>query len=315
MLSLGLLFFSFFSDFSGYIFGILLAFYAFFVKQKRLSIVFFLLTLLTFVFHLFYLKSVGFPQNILLATYFNRANQTNIFQISFIIKFFLVLSIRFLIYFSPLLLLVILKRKTLKDFWQNLRLNPVFSLLFLFPLANVLALPGATLTHPYFLFYFLPIVSVLLGNFIVKTGKYLYLFLVIHILSSIIVFGIKIYQTARFTWQYKIAQEVAEKINMHESTVCRAIMNKYVKLPFGVVALKDFFPSHIHSQNGESASSTQVKRLIKELIDREDKKHPLSDQQISEIILAKNGLELARRTIAKYREELKLLSTTFRRER
>ena len=110
-------------------------------------------------------------------------------------------------------------------------------------------------------------------------------------------------------------QEIAEKINMHESTVCRAIMNKYVKLPYGVVSLKSFFTSSIQNNNGESASSSQVKRLIKEFIDREDKKHPLGDKQISELILKENGLKIARRTIAKYREELKVLSSAFRRER
>lgn len=110
-------------------------------------------------------------------------------------------------------------------------------------------------------------------------------------------------------------REVAEKIDMHETTVCRAIMNKYVKLPAGVVALKSFFPSHIHATNGESVSNLQAKRIIKELIGLEDKKHPLSDNQIAEIIFNKYGLKLARRTVVKYREELKILSSVFRKER
>lgn len=110
-------------------------------------------------------------------------------------------------------------------------------------------------------------------------------------------------------------RDVAEKIGMHETTVCRAIMNKYVKLPAGVVALKSFFPSHIHHKNGESVSSLQAKMIIKELIGLEDKKHPLSDNQISEAIFNKHGLKLARRTVVKYREELKILSSVFRKER
>lgn len=109
--------------------------------------------------------------------------------------------------------------------------------------------------------------------------------------------------------------ELAQKINMHESTVCRAVMNKYVKAPYGVVALKDFFSSSIQDQNGQSVSSNQVKRLIKELIEQEDKKQPLSDEDIVKIILEKNGLKIARRTVAKYREELRLLSSTYRKER
>lgn len=109
--------------------------------------------------------------------------------------------------------------------------------------------------------------------------------------------------------------EVAERINMHESTVSRAIMNKYVKLPYATVALKDFFPSHIDNQNGQSFSSNFVKKLIKELIDEEDRKHPLSDQEIHNILSKGHNLTLSRRTVSKYREELKILSTTFRREK
>jgi len=110
-------------------------------------------------------------------------------------------------------------------------------------------------------------------------------------------------------------KEVAQKIDMHESTVCRAVMNKYIKTPYGVVALKDFFPSHVHDQNGQSVSSSYIKRLLKELIEQEDKKHPLSDQEIVKILWQKNQLKVARRTVAKYREELKILSTAFRRVR
>jgi RNA polymerase sigma-54 factor len=110
-------------------------------------------------------------------------------------------------------------------------------------------------------------------------------------------------------------QDVANKLQMHESTVSRAITNKYVKLPYGTVALKDFFSGGIEGQNGQEVSSNFVKFRIKELIDREDKKHPLSDEDIAGIILKHNALKVARRTITKYREELKLLSSTFRRER
>ena len=108
---------------------------------------------------------------------------------------------------------------------------------------------------------------------------------------------------------------VAKEINMHESTVCRAVMNKYVKTPFGVVALKNFFPSSIRHTNGQDVSSSHTKMLIKELIDKEDKKCPLSDQEIVGILTKEKNLNLSRRTVAKYREELKILSSTFRKER
>jgi RNA polymerase sigma-54 factor len=110
-------------------------------------------------------------------------------------------------------------------------------------------------------------------------------------------------------------KEVAQKIAVHESTVCRVVMNKYVKTPQGLVALKNLFSSHIHDQSGQLISSTQVKGLIKELIDREDPKKPLSDEDVVRILSEERHLVVARRTVAKYREELKILSSSFRKER
>lgn len=111
-------------------------------------------------------------------------------------------------------------------------------------------------------------------------------------------------------------RDIAKEIDMHETTVCRAVMNKYVELPHGnVVALKDFFTSHIHSRHGQSVSSSYVKRLIKEFIEQEDKKYPLSDQDISARLLQEKNLNVSRRTVTKYREELRVLSSTFRRVR
>lgn len=111
-------------------------------------------------------------------------------------------------------------------------------------------------------------------------------------------------------------KDVAQKLDLHETTVCRAVMNKYVQLPFGgVVALKDFFTSRIYSQDGQSVSSNYVKKLIKELIDKEDKKHPLSDENIRQILFREKQMNVSRRAITKYREELKIFSSPFRRER
>ena len=111
---------------------------------------------------------------------------------------------------------------------------------------------------------------------------------------------------------YKV---LAEKLKLNESTVSRAVMNKYVELPHGMVSLKKFFSSSLSVSGGESVSSTHIKRLIKDLIEQEDKKHPLSDQEIANSLSREKGLNISRRTVAKYREELKLLSTAFRRER
>ncbi len=109
--------------------------------------------------------------------------------------------------------------------------------------------------------------------------------------------------------------KVAEKLKIHESTVSRAVMNKYVKTPNGLVALKDFFTSSLNTQSGQTISSNYPKRLILELINKEDKKHPLSDKEIRKIISQQYNLDISRRTVAKYREELKILSTPYRRER
>jgi RNA polymerase sigma-54 factor len=92
---------------------------------------------------------------------------------------------------------------------------------------------------------------------------------------------------------------------MHESTVSRVVNNKYVHTPQGVYELKFFFHSGISSSYGESVSSVTIKQRIRKIVEAEDAKRPLSDSKIMNI-LQKEGLALARRTIAKYREELKI---------
>lgn len=109
--------------------------------------------------------------------------------------------------------------------------------------------------------------------------------------------------------------DIAGKTGMHPSTVCRAVMNKYVRVPYGVVALKDFFSSHVYASDGRSVSSTRIKRLIAELIQAEDKRKPLSDFAIARILADRHRLSVSRRTVAKYREALKILAAFYRRER
>ncbi len=105
---------------------------------------------------------------------------------------------------------------------------------------------------------------------------------------------------------------IAETIEVHESTVSRAIRGKYIQTPKGTFALKFFFKRG-YSQGEEDRSSDAIKRLIQELIDQEDKKKPLSDQRISELLQAKN-LDVARRTVAKYREALLIQPSSKRKE-
>jgi RNA polymerase sigma-54 factor len=108
-------------------------------------------------------------------------------------------------------------------------------------------------------------------------------------------------------------QDVAEKIGMHESTVSRVTTNKYVQTPRGVLPLKYFFSSGLDTESGSTVSSKMAMERIRVLIDGEDKKRPLSDQKIAEL-LRKEGLIVARRTVAKYREKMGVLSARYRKE-
>ncbi len=107
-------------------------------------------------------------------------------------------------------------------------------------------------------------------------------------------------------------QQVAEQIGMHESTVSRVTTNKYVQTPHGVYELKYFFSSGLRSDTGDDVSSKNVKMRIAELVRAEDSGHPLSDQKIVEI-LQRDGLNIARRTVAKYREQLQILPARMRK--
>jgi RNA polymerase sigma-54 factor len=108
-------------------------------------------------------------------------------------------------------------------------------------------------------------------------------------------------------------QDVAERIGMHESTVSRVTTNKYVQTPRGVFPLKYFFSSGLETESGESVSSRMAMARIRELIAAEDKRKPLSDQRIAEL-LRKEGLIVARRTVAKYRERMDILPARYRKE-
>jgi len=107
-------------------------------------------------------------------------------------------------------------------------------------------------------------------------------------------------------------QQVARQIDMHESTVSRVCSGKYVQTPRGVFELKFFFSSGLETEGGEDVSARTAKDIIRTLIEEEDKTDPLSDQKIAELLHEK-GLRIARRTVAKYREQLNILPARFRR--
>jgi RNA polymerase sigma-54 factor len=109
-----------------------------------------------------------------------------------------------------------------------------------------------------------------------------------------------------------VLRDVANDIGMHESTVSRVVNNKYMHTPQGVYEMKYFFHSGINSSFGESVSSVTIKQRIRKIIEGEDQRRPLSDSKIMNI-LQKEGLVLARRTIAKYREELRIPTSNQRK--
>ena len=109
-----------------------------------------------------------------------------------------------------------------------------------------------------------------------------------------------------------VLRDVANDIGMHESTVSRVVTNKYMHTPQGVFEMKYFFHSGISSSYGESVSSVTIKQRIRKIIENEDPRKPLSDSKIVNI-LQREGLVLARRTIAKYREELKIPTSNQRK--
>jgi len=109
-----------------------------------------------------------------------------------------------------------------------------------------------------------------------------------------------------------VLRDVANDIGMHESTVSRVVANKYMHTPRGVYEMRFFFHSGITSTMGEAISSVTIKDKIRHMIDAEDGTRPLSDSRIAEL-LGERGLPLARRTVAKYREELRIPPSNLRR--
>lgn len=108
--------------------------------------------------------------------------------------------------------------------------------------------------------------------------------------------------------------QVALEIGMHESTVSRAVANKVIQTPFGSFALRVLFSSHIESKNGQPVSQTRIKILLQQMIADEDKHRPLSDQKVAALFETHYGIQVARRTVAKYREQLCIPTASLRKK-
>lgn len=108
-------------------------------------------------------------------------------------------------------------------------------------------------------------------------------------------------------------KEIAERLGFHESTISRGVNGKYMLTPYGLYEFRYFFSSAIDTESDEKASSISIKKIIEEMIENENKNKPLSDEHISKMLKEK-GINIARRTVAKYREELGILSSSRRKK-
>jgi RNA polymerase sigma-54 factor len=106
--------------------------------------------------------------------------------------------------------------------------------------------------------------------------------------------------------------QIADIVGVHETTVSRAISGKYMSTPHGVFEMKYFFTPGYQTAGGESMSNTSVKGVIAEMVKGEDGKNPLSDKEIVDVLKTK-GIPIARRTVAKYRNELNILPSNMRK--
>jgi RNA polymerase sigma-54 factor len=109
-----------------------------------------------------------------------------------------------------------------------------------------------------------------------------------------------------------VLREIADELGLHESTISRVTTAKYMATPYGTFELKYFFGSSLNTDAGGNASSTAVRALIQQLVSAEDVGKPLSDSQLSQM-LEEQGIQVARRTVAKYREALKIAPASLRK--
>jgi len=132
------------------------------------------------------------------------------------------------------------------------------------------------------------------------------------VVKALIDFQIDFFERGTMYLKPLTLKEVADAIGVHESTVSRAVNGKYMESPRGIFELKYFFQSGVSSNYGDNVSSESIKSIIRDLIDNENPKKPLSDQAISNE-LNNIGINISRRTIAKYRDEMNILSSSKRK--
>ncbi len=136
---------------------------------------------------------------------------------------------------------------------------------------------------------------------------------IVNVMKSIIKFQRDFFDYGGEYLKPLVLRDVAEDVGMHESNISRVTTNKYVHTPRGIFELKYFFNSGLTSDNGEAIAAESVKNKIKEIIQKEDPYKPCSDQEIANILKGQ-GINIARRTVTKYREMLRILSSSKRKK-
>ncbi len=133
------------------------------------------------------------------------------------------------------------------------------------------------------------------------------------VVESLLKFQREFFEHGSGSMRPLILRDVAEDIGMHESTVSRVTSNKYVHTPQGIYELKYFFSTAVATSDGDTVAAEAIKTRIRQLVSNENPAKPLSDNKISEL-LAKENITVARRTVAKYRDQLKILPVKHRRQ-
>lgn len=135
---------------------------------------------------------------------------------------------------------------------------------------------------------------------------------ILRVSSAIVERQKKFFMHGELAMRPLVLREIADELGMHESTISRVTTAKYMATPYGTFELKYFFGSGLGTDSGSSASSTAVRALIKQFISAENRAKPLSDNQLSDM-LKEQGIDCARRTVAKYREGLKIAPASLRK--
>lgn len=133
-----------------------------------------------------------------------------------------------------------------------------------------------------------------------------------NVVSAVVKYQVDFFEKGPKFLKTLTLKQIADEVGIHESTVSRSINGKYMQSPRGVFEIKYFFTSGVSGSSGEGIASESIKTLIKEIVDNEDPKAPKSDQAMVEILRAK-GIDISRRTVAKYRDEMHVASSSKRK--